>query len=366
MQINDFKLERYFAKYEFSTKYLISSSDCDGYCLEYILSCATKSELDLWNNLKFGYTDSQGSEFLRQSIVNQYSTIKTDNVLVMSPGEANFILMNVLLEPDDEVICMSPAYQSLYQVAQSLGAKIKWWQFDKNQHYQVDELESLISEKTKLIILNFPHNPTGFLPSLVELNQIISLARKRNILIFSDEMYHQLVHDQKKQIPSICDLYENSVSLWGMAKSFGLAGMRIGWLASHRKDILQKIVSFKDYLSICNNAAGEVLTYIALNHQEKFIEPNIQKIIYNKKLFLEFAKRHNQIIEFVEPIAGSTALVKLNINCSSLEYCENLVSQTGIMMLPGEMFDFGNSYFRIGFGRKNFAEALEVWDEFIK
>ncbi|MDD3741518.1 MAG: aminotransferase class I/II-fold pyridoxal phosphate-dependent enzyme [Bacteroidales bacterium] len=184
--------------------------------------------------------------------------------------------------------------------------------------------------------------------------------------MFSDETYHQLIHAQKKQIPSICDIYENSVSLWGMAKSFGLAGMRIGWLASHRKDILQKIVSFKDYLSICNNAAGEVLTYIALNHQEKFIEPNIQKIIYNKKLFLEFAKRHNQIIEFVEPIAGSTALVKLNIKCSSLEYCEKLVAQTGIMMVPGEMFDFGNSYFRIGFGRKNFAEALEVWDEFIK
>ncbi|MDD3740060.1 MAG: aminotransferase class I/II-fold pyridoxal phosphate-dependent enzyme, partial [Bacteroidales bacterium] len=237
MIIDDFKLERYFAKYEFNTKYLISSSDCDGYSLEYILSCATKSELDLWNNLKFGYTDSAGSEFLRQSIANQYSTIKADKVLVMSPGEANFILMNVLLEPNDEVICMSPAYQSLYQVAQSLGAKIRWWQFDKNQHYQVDELESIISKKTKLIILNFPHNPTGFLPSLVELNQIISLARKRNILIFSDEMYHQLIHDQKKQIPSICDMYENSVSLWGMAKSFGLAGMRIGWLASHRKDI---------------------------------------------------------------------------------------------------------------------------------
>ncbi|MDD4149544.1 MAG: hypothetical protein PHE33_05900, partial [Bacteroidales bacterium] len=107
MKIKHFKLERYFAKYEFSTKYLISSSDCDGYSLEYILSCANKDELDLWNNLKFGYTDSSGSDFLRESISNQYLTINPDNVVVMSPGEANFILMNVLLERGDEVVCMA-------------------------------------------------------------------------------------------------------------------------------------------------------------------------------------------------------------------------------------------------------------------
>jgi aspartate/methionine/tyrosine aminotransferase len=365
MLIDEFKLERYFAKYEFTTKYLLSSSDCDGYSLEYILSCANKAELDLWNNLKFGYTDSKGSDFLRQSIAEQYITVKRDNILVLSPGEANFILMNILLKQNDEVVCMSPAYQSLYQVAKNLGAKIKFWEFDKNQNYKVADIEPLISDKTKLLILNFPHNPTGFLPTINELKQIIELARKYNLLIFSDEMYHQLVHDASKQIPSICDLYENSVCLWGMAKSFGLAGLRFGWIASHRADILKQMASFKDYLSICNNAAGEVLTYIALNHKDKFINPNIEKIVKNKKHFSEFVRRNSDLVEFVEPIAGSTALVKLNVNCTSLDYCERLVSETGIMMVPGEMFDFGNSYVRIGFGRENFEEALQIWENHI-
>jgi len=359
------KLERYFAKYEFSTKYLISSSDCDGYSLEYILSCANRDELDLWDNLKFGYTDSKGSEFLRESIVSQYKTLDVNNVLVMSPGEANFILMNTVLNKADEVICMYPSYQSLYQVAVSLGAVIKWWKFNSHQNYQVQDLESLLSEKTKLLVLNFPHNPTGFLPSTDDLNKIISLARKYNLLIFSDEMYHQLVHDASRQIPSICDLYENSVCLWGMAKSFGLAGLRFGWIASHRADILQKMASFKDYLSICNNAAGEVLTYIALNHKEKFINPNIEKIVKNKKSFSEFVRRNSDLLEFIEPNAGSTALVKLNIDCSSLDYCDKLVSKTGIMMVPSEMFDFGDSHVRIGFGRENFVEALKVWENYI-
>jgi len=202
--------------------------------------------------------------------------------------------------------------------------------------------------------------------SAEELNQILDIARKNNLFVFSDEMYHQLVHQPEASIPSICDLYENSVSLWGMAKSFGLAGLRLGWVASHRKDILQKIADFKDYLSICNNAAGEVLSFIALNHKEKFINPNIEKIIRNKKLFAEFAARHPELVEFVQPKAGSTSFVKLKLQMSALDYCESLVQKTGIMMVPSEMFEYGDSHVRIGFGRENFNEALLVWEKFIK
>ncbi len=366
MKIEPFKLERYFAKYEFSTKYLMSSSDCDGYSLEYILSCANEEEMKLWNNLKFGYTDSAGSEFLRIAISAQYTTINADEILVMSPGEANFILMNVLLEPGDEVICMAPAYQSLYQVAKSIGANVKWWQFDElEQKYHVEDLNKLVTAKTKLIIVNFPHNPTGYIPAIEELKRIVEIAKKNNVVLFSDEMYHQIVHDETNAIPSICDLYENAISLWGMAKSFGLAGMRFGWLASKRKDILEKIASFKDYLSICNNAAGEVLSLIALNHKEKFINPNVEKIIRNKLLFREFANRHSQLISFHDTLAGSTALVKLNGTVPAYEYCEKLVENTGLMIVPSEMFEYGNSHLRIGFGRENFGECIVVWDKYI-
>lgn len=368
MKIKDFKLERYFAKYEFSTKYLISSSDCDGYSLDYILNCANEEELKLWNNLSFGYTDSSGSDFLRDSIARQYKTVLSEEIKVMTPGEANFILMNVLLEKGDEVVCMAPAYQSLYQVAESLGAVIKFWNPEETTngyYYNSDDLKKLMSAKTKLIIVNFPHNPTGFIPTIDDLNCIVDIARENDTVIFSDEMYHQIVHDDKNQIPALCDIYENAISLWGMAKSFGLAGMRFGWLASKRTDILEKIVSFKDYLSICNNAAGEVLTYIALNHKEEFINPNIKKIIRNKNLFTDFTNKHLSLLEFGNTNACSTALVKLNINTSTSDYCEKLVSETGIMMIPSEMFDYGSSHVRIGFGRENFKDILAVWEEYI-
>lgn len=366
MRLEPFKLERYFAKYEFSARYLLSSSDCDGYSLNYVLGCAGPEELKLWDNLKLGYTDSAGSLFLREAIAGQYRNITPDEVVVASPGEINFSLMNVLLKPGDEVVCMSPAYQSLYQVALDLGCKLNFWPPEDDAYaYEPDRLAELVNPKTKLLIVNFPHNPTAYLPSRRQLERIVEIAAQNGLLVFSDEMYHQLVHDPADAIPALCDLYDHAVSLWGLAKSFGLAGLRFGWAASRRRDVLQKILAFKDYLSICSNAAGEVLAGIALRHKEKFIAPNLQKIIRNQRLFMEFSRKNPSLLNFRPTRASSTALVELKSPVSASEYCEKLVQDTGIMLLPSEMFDYGSRHVRLGFGRENLPEILPGWQEFI-
>lgn len=365
MLIEDFKLERYFAKYEFKAKYLLSSSDCDGYSLDYILSLATPDEQKLWKNLRFGYTESSGSDFLKEEIRKHYSTISADKINVMSPGEANFILMNILVYSGDEVICQRPSYQSLYQVAVSLKANLKFWNCRADTKFYIQDLEEIISSKTKLLILNFPHNPTGFVPTNTELMQIIELASKYNIFIFSDEMYRMLIHDEKDEIPSVCDIYENSACLWGMSKSFGLAGLRIGWVCTHRKDLLDKIASFKDYLSICNNAAGEVLSFIALRHWRDFIIPNKNKINRNKEIFKGLVSKYDNFFEYYEAKGGSTVLVRQNTGMSSYELAEKIVNEIGIMLVPSEMFDYGDNHLRIGLGRENFPEALKIFDEYL-
>jgi aspartate/methionine/tyrosine aminotransferase len=369
MKIQPFKLERYFDKYEFKTQYLLSSSDCDGYSLDYVVNCADSKERKLWDNLKLGYTESQGSPLLRQTIAKQYKTINEDDVLVLSPGEANFILMNVALNPGDHVICMSPAYQSLYQVALDIGCEVSFWTPSSESNawqYNPDDLGKLVRQNTKLIIVNFPHNPTGFLPTRAEVEQLVGIAAKNNILLFADEMYSRMAHDPAHDIPSLCDLYPNSISLWGMAKSFGLAGLRIGWVATRNRDLLKSMLSFKDYLTICNNSMSEVLTMIALSHQEKFIAPNVAKIKRNIAAFEGFVKNHSEMIEFKRPIAGSTSFIRLNVHESALNYCERMVKESGIMLLPSEMFDYGISHARIGLGRENMPEVLARWDEYIK
>jgi aspartate/methionine/tyrosine aminotransferase len=368
MNVEDFKVERYFAKYEFTAKYLLSSSDCDGYSMNYVLTLASSTEKEQWDNLKLGYTETVGSEKLRQAIKQHYETIALDEVVVSTPGEANFILMNILLQAGDHVICMSPMYQSLYQIAKDLGCKLSFWEPLQNDHkwfYDPSDLKKLIQSNTKLIVINFPHNPTGFSPSLGEYKEIISMARENNIYIFSDEMYRFLHHNSFSNLPSACDLYENAFSLWGTAKTFGLGGLRLGWLTSKNKKILKKVEKFKDYLSICNSATSEILGTIALNNLNDFVNPNIEKIKSNILNFEKFCNRNNDFIDYYKPNSGSTAFVKLKINIPTIEFSENLVKETGIMLLPSETFEYGNKYVRIGFGRENMPLALDQLEIYI-
>jgi len=367
MRITDFKLERYFAKYEFTAKYLLSSSDCDGFKLNYILDLASKDELERWNNLKLGYTESAGHPLLRESILKNYDLNDIENVVVATPGELNFISMNVLLNANDHVISVAPAYQSLYEVVKSLDCDLSFWKpNEENWQFEVNELEKLIQKNTKLLIINFPHNPTGSYLTLSQLEEIVDLARKYDITIFSDEMYHKLVSDGVEELPPISDIYENGISLWGTSKSFGLAGLRIGWLVSQNKKFLDKVVAFKDYLSICNSAPSEILSIIALNNIDHFLNPNIAKIKKNVSYFQEFVKGNQIIDSFIPPKAGSTSFVKLNIERSSLKFSNQLVKETGIMTVPAEMFEYKGKYIRIGFGRKNFQEVLSVLDNYLK
>ena len=368
MNIKDFSIERYFAKYEFTAKYLLSSSDCDGFPMQYVLDLASNEERKSWETLKLGYTETRGSLGLRKAITQHFQHISVDNVVVSSPGEANFALMNVLLQREDEVICMSPMYQSLYQVAISIGCKLVFWQAEKHNnqwYFDPSRLESLVTPKTKLIITNFPHNPTGYSPNADDWDAIIGIARKNGIALFSDEMYRFLSHDPSNDTRSTCDLYENAISLWGTAKTFGLAGLRLGWLTSRNTEILSKVEAFKDYLSICNNAPSEVLATIALNNQAKFVEPNILKISNNLQLFKSFCERNAHFLNFPLPNSGSTAFVELKIKETALEFAEKLVRDTGIMILPSETFDYGTKHTRIGFGRENFAEILDIFEQYI-
>ncbi len=368
MRIQDFEIERYFAKYEFSTQHLLCCSDCDGFRVSDILQFATADERHHWEHLQLSYTETQGSTPLRAAIAGLYASISTDEILVASPGEANFVLMNVLLEQGDEVICMAPMYQSLYEVAQSIGCKVVFWEPDNqiDWYYNPAQLQALVTSKTKLIIVNFPHNPTGYLPSLEDWDRIIDIARNQNIFLFSDEMYRGLVHDRHDEIPAACDRYHNAISLWGMAKSFGMAGLRIGWLASKNKAVLQKVEAFKDYLSICNSATSEYLATIALRHCDHFLEINLAKIRRNKAIFQAFALQNSTLMQFTPPRAGSTAFVQLKIAGSTMDYAEHLVRHTGIMLLPSETYNYGSGFCRIGFGREIMPAVLEIWQRWIE
>lgn len=367
MKINEFKLERYFAKHEFTAKYLLSSSDCDGYKLKYVLAQATKNELELWEGMAFGYTESQGEPLLRETILQYYKIKSIENIVVATPGELNFISMNVLLNPTDHVVTVSPCYQSLSEVVNAIGCELSFWKPSSEiWEFDTTDLEKLIQKNTKLIILNFPHNPTGGYLTREQLDEVVRIARKHNIYIFSDEMYHKLIAGSASELPPIADVYEKGISLWGTSKTFGLAGLRTGWLVAQDAKFLKKVVAYKDYLSICNSAPSEILSIITLNHLDAFLLPNLEKIRRNIALFDAFVTENPILSSFTSPKAGSTSFVPLDIKTSSLEFSNQMVEKTGIMTVPSEMFNHGGKYIRVGFGRANFPEMLEILGRYLK
>jgi aspartate/methionine/tyrosine aminotransferase len=367
--LQPFKLERYFARYEFSAPYLLSASDCESLSMNELLGLADPDSLDLWNNLSLGYTDSAGLPLLREEISNLYENTGPQQILVLVPEEGIFIAMHSLLSPGDEVVYISPAYQSLHEIGRSIGCKMipcslqpgsQGWQMD------LDTLEKCITDKTRLLVINFPHNPTGFLPPRSWLDALIDIARSKNIYVFSDEMYRLLEYDENQRLPAVCDLYELGISLSGMSKSLAVPGLRIGWLGTSDLRLRERWIRYKDYTTICSSAPSEVMALMGLRARDKISNRNIGIILQNLKHAGKFFERHAQLFHWRPPQAGSVAFPEWRGAGAVEELSQSLIEHQGVMLVSGSLFDYPGPYFRLGLGRTNFREALERVEDYLQ
>ena len=369
MQIPPFKLERYFAKYEFKVKYLLSPSDCEGLSMEELLRMASPESLELWQELRLGYTESPGHPLLRAEVAGLYRNLPAEQVVIAAPEEAIFIAMHTLLTAGDHVIAISPAYQSLHEIALSIGCRLTHWTLELDENgwqLDLDRLANSLSQRTRLMVINFPHNPTGYLPSREELDAIIELARKSGVYVFSDEMYRLLEYNPAMRLPPVCDLYEKGISLSGLSKAFALPGLRVGWLATQESDLIERWLSFKDYTTICNSAPSEILGIIALQARESILSRNRGIVQGNLGVAEAFFAQRDDRFAWAMPMAGSVAFPRWLGHSSVESFCQQMLDQQGVMIVPGSIFDYPGKHFRIGLGRKNFAEALErVGDQLI-
>lgn len=368
MIIEPFALERYFAKHEFSAKYLLSSSDCESFSMKSLLSMADEESLELWNELNLGYTESQGHPILRMEIARLYVEISCEDIVVCVPEEGIFLLMHALLHPGDHIVTTFPGYQSLYQVAESLGCQVtKWepiesagWKFD------LDDLVSVLRPNTKLVVVNFPHNPTGYIPSCEEYLALIEHTRQREIYLFSDEMYRFLEINNEMRLPSACELYNRAFSLFGMSKTFGLPGLRIGWLASKDRNTLKRVIQLKDYTTICNSAPSEILSLIALRNCADIVNQQQSLLRKNLRNLYQFMGTYLDHFHWNPPLGGSVCFPRMLEVEDTFDFCEWLVQETGIMVVPSRLFQYGDHHIRIGYGRKNFFEVLRNFGKQIK
>jgi len=368
MRIEDFKLEEYFAKYEFTVEYSLCSSDCESFSVKELLALDEDS-LEELNKVWLGYTESLGNPLLRVEISKLYRNTESEEIIVFSGAqEGIFVFMNVLLNKGDHVIVQYPAYQSLYEIANAIGCKVTKWIMSDENNWELDLqfLESNIEKSTKCIVVNFPHNPTGHLISKKNYEKIINIAKENDIYVLSDEVYKFLEYNKADRLPSACDLYEKGISIGVMSKAFGLAGLRIGWIATKNKALFKKIASFKNYTTICNSALSEFFSILALRNRDKIIKRNLNIINNNLNLLDNFFNKYKEIFQWIRPKAGSIAFPRMIIINSVEAFCLDLIKDKGVLLMPSTHYNFGDHHFRIGFGRKNMFEALKKLEEYVK
>jgi aspartate/methionine/tyrosine aminotransferase len=361
----DFRLETFFSRWEFTARYNLGASDAETFGLTAILALADERDRAAWESIRFGYTPTMGSPELRAAIAGTFSGLDPADVLCFAGAqEAIYCVMHALLSANDHAIVLVPNYQSTEEVPLAIcevtGIELReeeGWALD------VEELRAALRPNTRLIAINFPNNPTGKVIDQETMDAVVAIAAERGLWLFSDEVYRGLERDRVTPLVPAAQVYDRALSLGVASKAYGLAGLRIGWMACRDREALARMERVKHYLSICNAAPSELLATIALKARDELLARNRRIVTANLGLLRNFAARHPALIEWYEPDGGCIAFPRYLGAEGVEEFCRSAVEEASVILLPGSLFESRLlprrwERFRIGFGRADFATGL--------
>jgi len=368
----DFRLETYFSRWEFTARYHLCASDMESMSVRELLELADDDGKRQWDELRLGYTETFGAPDLRAAIADTYDNIEPADILTFAGAEEGiFAAMQVLLSPADHAVVITPNYQAAETIPGSIcevtGVPLDP---DDNWDLDIDRLKAALRTNTKVISFNFPHNPTGKVLSRETFDAVIEIARERGIYVFSDEVYRLLERSDDIRLPQVADVYDRGLSLNVMSKAYGLPGLRIGWIATKDREVLSAMERAKHYLSICNSGPSEILSLIALRARDQILARNRILIDENLALLNTFFADHDELFDWSEPDGGCIGYPRYKGAEGVEEFCETLVEQSGVLLLPASVYSSAlnetpDGHFRIGFGRANQAEGLSVMRDHI-
>jgi aspartate/methionine/tyrosine aminotransferase len=367
MKIEPFRIEQYYARHEFTAPYMLSSSDAESVAIAELLALEPDAAERLFAQ-RLGYTESVGAAELRAAASGIYEAMGEDEVIVVSCAEEGiFTAYHALLEPGDHVVVETPCYESALQVARSAGAEVTEWRRSAGDGwaYDLGALERALRPATRLVYVNTPHNPTGALMPLEVLHRVVELCAERNAWLFCDEVYRELEHDPADRLPAACELYDRALSLGSVSKTYGLPGLRLGWLASRDREALARIVDLKHYTTICSSAPSELLSALALRHRQALVDRNRAIVLANLALLDAFFVRRAEGFSWTRPTAGPIGFPRLEGTEDTTSFCRLVVSETGVLLLPGAVYD-EPGHLRVGFGRANMPEALALFESWLE
>lgn len=370
MNIKPFAVEEWMNAYETGARYNIAETCVDSISLDELFELSGTHKESFLNKLcarRLTYGYIEGSPDLKEGIAALYHTIRPDEIVpAHGASGANHHVFYSLINPGDKVISIMPSYQQLYSIPASLGAKVEILHLKKENSYlpDLEELEEMARGGVKMICLNNPNNPTGALMSPEILKKVVDIAKKSDAYLLVDEVYRHLTQDDEWQ-PSIVDMYEKGISTSSMSKVFSLAGVRLGWIATHDKDALKQFWSHRDYNLISCGMIDDTIAALALASKNQILERN-KKIIRENLDILDHWIQKEPRLSYVKPKAGTTALVYYDFPIDSYTLCRRMYDSCGAFVTPGDCFDEPRSM-RIGYAadRDTLKKGLQAMSTFL-
>lgn len=370
--MRNFALETFFSRWEFKARYHMTASDMETLTLSELLAMASDTDRDAFDALGLGYTPTWGSPDLREIIASTYDTAAADDVLCFAGAEEGvYVAMRVLLEKQDHTIVVVPNYQAAETLPLDI-CEISGVALDADDQWSldIDKVERALRDNTKLISINFPNNPTGAVLERSRFDSLVELCRERGVYLFSDEVFRLVERDESIRLPQAADVYERAFSLNVMSKSYGLPGLRIGWITSKDKDALLSMERYKHYLSICNSAPSERLAVIALKAREKILDRNRALIKENLAHLNAFFAEFPGLFDWRPSDGSCVAFPRYKGAGSTDAFCDDLLDKSGVLLLPprvfqSELLPAPDDRFRIGFGRRGIQEGLAAFRAYL-
>lgn len=370
MKIKPFAVEEWMNAWEVGAKYNIAETCVDSISMNELFELTGEDKTEFLNRLcarRLSYGDIEGLPEFRKGVCGLYKTLNIENIVpTHGASGANHHVFYSLISPGDRVVSIMPTYQQLYSIPESYGADVQILHLSKENNYLPDlaKLRRLVTPETKMICINNPNNPTGALMSEQLLREIVEIARSADAWILCDEVYRHLSQEDD-WCPSIVDLYEKGISVSSMSKVFSLAGLRLGWIATHDMSVVKSCLSHRDYNLVSCGVFDEMLAAAALKHRDKLLERS-RKIVRENLQILDDWVSSEPHVSYVKPKAGTTALVYYDLDIPSYEFCEEMYKKTGAFVTPGDCFEVPHSM-RIGYayGKQDLIDGLKAISEYI-
>lgn len=365
MQLKPFLLDAWLDRYEHNIEFNLAASTGPTWTVNDILALADDETRHRFLDHELVYSRVGGADSLRAAVAEMHDVPVETVQIVTGAAEAILIVMWLAAESGANVILPRPGFATFSAIPESLGLETRFYGVTRENGFRIDpgEIMQLADAKTKLMLINSPHHPTGATIADEEMEALHDFATERGIQVVCDEVYHPIYHG--RQTKSATRL-PHATAIGDLSKALSLPGVRTGWIIEHDANRRQQYWTARAYFTITNSTTGEILSEIAIRKRDIVLGRTQEISTRNLKLLERFMAEHRDVLGWIPPQGGMTAFPWLVTGENARAFCQ-AAAERGILLAPGDCFD-SPSHFRLGFAAAgdSFSRALDRFGAIVK